>query len=85
MFFTKAGRIAAWIATVVALMSIALGYAIGWGGTDSVLAEAFRIDSPQKAVAQSKLSLSQGYALLFCGLVLGILSEISESIAGRTD
>jgi hypothetical protein len=85
MFFTKVGRIAAWIATVVALMSIVLGYAIGWSGTDSILAEPFRIDSPQKAAAQSKLSLSQGYALLFCGLILGILSEISESMAGRTE
>ncbi len=85
MFFTKVGRIAAWIATVVALMSIVLGYAIGWGGTDSILAEAFRIDSAQKAAAQSKLSLNQGFALLFCGLVLGILTEISESMAGRRD
>jgi hypothetical protein len=83
MFFTKAGRIAAWLATVVALMSIALGYAIEWGGAETALAEAFRIDSAQKAAAQSKLSLSQGYALLFCGLVLGILAEISESVAGR--
>lgn len=58
MFFTKAGRIAAWIATVLAVLSIFIGYAIESGGTDSMLAEALRIDSAQKAAAQSKLSLS---------------------------
>jgi hypothetical protein len=85
MFFTNAGRIAAWAASSLALLSIFMGYEIGWNQTDSILADAFRIDSAQKAAAQSKLSLSQGYTVLFCGLVLGILTEISRSVAHLRD
>lgn len=81
MFFTKAGAIVAGIAIVLGIMSLVLGYEVGFNQTESIFAEAFRIDSVQKAAAQSKLSISQGYIVLFCGLVLGILTEISRSVA----
>lgn len=81
MFFTKTGAIVAGIAMVLGVLSLILGYEVGFNQTESIFAEAFRIDSVQKATAQSKLSISQGYIVLFCGLVLGILTEISRSVA----
>lgn len=81
MFFTKAGGIVARIAMVLGVLSLVLGYEVSINQTGSIFAEAFRIDSVQKAAAQSKLSISQGYIVLFCGLVLGVLTEISRSVA----
>lgn len=81
MFFTKAGAIVAGIAMVLGMMSLVLGHEVRFNQTESIFAEVLRIDSVQKAAAQSKLSISQGYIMLFRGLVLGILTEISRSVA----
>jgi len=82
MFFTKVGVIVAWIAMVLGVLTLMLGYEVGINQTGSIFADAFRIDSVQKAETQSKLSISQGYIVFLCGLVLGILTEISRSVAG---
>lgn len=81
MFFTKVGVIVAWIAMVLGVLTLVLGYEVGINQTGSIFADAFRIDSVQKAAAQSKLSISQGFIVFLCGLVLGILTEISRSVA----
>jgi hypothetical protein len=85
MFFTKLGRIVAWIATVSAALSIFIGYEIQWNQADSFVASLLSIDSPEEARAQYRTSLSQGYVVLLCGLVLGILAEISLSVAHKPD
>ena len=85
MFFTKLGRIVAWIATVTAALSIFIGYEIQWNQADSFVASLLSIESPEEARAQYRTSISQGYVVLFCGLVLGILAEISLSVAHKPE
>ena len=47
MFFTKLGRVIAWIATVSAALSIFIGYEIQWNQADSFVASLLSIDSPE--------------------------------------
>ena len=83
MFFTKAGRIVAWIGTVLGFLVMLTGYEIGINGTASIFADVIPIATPQRATAQSEVFRHQGAVVLFCGLVLGILTEISRSVSGR--
>ena len=83
MFFTKAGRIAAWIATMLGFLVMLTGYEIDMNGTASVFGDVLTIATPQRAAAQSNVFTHQGAVVLFCGLVLGILTEISRSVSGR--
>lgn len=83
MFFTKAGRIVAWIGTVLGFLAVVQGYEIDINGTRSVFADMFRLDTDQRASMQAKVFINQGSIALFCGLVLGILTEISWSVARR--
>jgi len=83
MFFTTAGRVVAWIGTVLGFLVMLTGYEIDINGTASIFADVLPIATPQKAAAQSDVFRNQGAVVLFCGLVLGILTEISQSVSGR--
>jgi hypothetical protein len=83
MFFTKTGRIVAWIGTVLGFIVIVTGYEIDINGTASIFADVLPIATPQRAAAQSDVFRHQGAVVLFCGLVLGILTEISRSVSAR--
>lgn len=83
MFFIKAGRIAAWIATVLGFLGMLTGYEININGTASIFADVIPLATPQRAAAQSDVFRHQGAVVLFCGIILGILAEISQSVARR--
>ncbi|WP_134078207.1 hypothetical protein [Rhodovulum visakhapatnamense] len=85
MFFTRVGRIVAWIGAVVGFLIVIQGYEVQINQTASVAANILPIDTAQKASAQAKAFISQGYVVLFCALVLGILTEISRSVARRSE
>lgn len=74
--FTTVGRI-------VSIVSIAIGFAAVIGSflvaPDMLSPEVDRI-----SVKQSGLWLSQGATLVFCGLVLGVLCEISLKLEKST-
>lgn len=82
MFFTNAGRVVAWIGTVLGFLGMLAGYEIDINGTASIFADVLPISTPERAEAQGDTFRHQGAMLLFCGLVLGILTEISRSISG---
>lgn len=83
MFFTKAGRVVAWIGTVLGFVAMLTGYEIDINGTASIFADMLPISTPERAEAQGDVFRHQGAVVLFCGLVLGILTEISRSVASR--
>lgn len=83
MFFTKAGRVVAWIGTVLGFVVMLTGYEIDINGTASIFADMLPISTPERAEAQGDVFRHQGAVVLFCGLVLGILTEISRSVASR--
>lgn len=83
MFFTQVGRVAAWISAVLGFLVMLIGYEIDINGTKSIFADIFPIATPQRAAAQSSVFRNQGAVVLFCGLVLGILTEISRSVSSR--
>lgn len=83
MFFTKAGRIVAWIGTVLGFLVMLTGYEIAINGTASIFSGVLPIPTPQRAAAQGDMFRHQGAVVLFCGLVLGILTEISRSVSDR--
>lgn len=83
MFFTKAGRVVAWFGTVLGFVVMLTGYEIDINGTASIFADVLPIATPERAAAQSDVFRYQGAVVLFCGLVLGILTEISRSVSGR--
>ena len=85
MFFTKAGRAIAWIGTVLGFLVMLSGYEIGINGTTSIFAELLPIVTPERADAQGDVFRHQGAVVLFCGLVLGILTDISRSVSGRNN
>lgn len=85
MFFTKAGRIVAWIGTVLGFLAMITGYEIDINQTASIFADVLPIETAQKAEAQGDVLRQQGATILFCGLILGILTEISRSVVGWSE
>lgn len=84
MFFTKTGQVIAWIGTVLGFVVMVSGYELEINGPASIVAEILTLATPQKAAAQADVFGNQGALVLFCGLVLGILSEISLSVSVRS-
>lgn len=83
MSFTKAGRVVAWIGTVLGFLGMLAGYEVDINGTASIFADFLPISTPERADAQGDAFRHQGAILLFCGLILGILTDISRSISGK--
>ena len=83
MFFTTAGRVVAWIGPVLGFVVMLTGYEIDINGTASIFADMLPISTPERAEAQGDVFRHQGAVVLFCGLVLGILTEISRSVVSR--
>lgn len=85
LFFTSAGAVVAWICAVMGFLGLLAGYEITFSGTASIFSGILPIDTDQKAYVQGRLLVRQGALMLFCGLVLGILTEVSRSLAARND
>lgn len=67
--FTKFGRIVGYVAIIIGIVAII--------GSIIVAPDMLGPEFDRMSVKQSGLWMSQGSTLIFCGLVLGILSEIS--------
>jgi hypothetical protein len=85
MFFTKAGRVVAWIGTVLGFVVMLTGYEIDINGTASIFADMLPIATPERAAAQSDVFRHQGAVVLFYSLVLGVLCDISRSAARKAE
>ena len=70
--FTKIGRIVAYIAVIIGLVAII--------GSFVVAPDVLSPDFKRSSMRQSTLWLGQGSALVYLGLVLGIICEISRKL-----
>lgn len=85
MFFTKAGGIVAWLAAVFGVAAVVAGYEFDINQADSVVAEILKINATGWNGQQGRVFREQGFILLFCGLVLGVLCDISRSAVGKSE
>lgn len=67
--FTKVGRIAGFVSVSIGLAAII--------GSFVVAPDMLSPDFDRMSMKQSTLWMSEGATLVFCGLVLGVLCEIS--------
>ena len=70
--FTKFGRIVGFVAVAIGLAAIV--------GSFVVAPDMLSPELDRRSLAQSTLWLSQGSTLVFFGLVLGVLCEISVKL-----
>lgn len=85
MFFTIFGRAVAWLATVVGITAVVAGYEFDINQAESVVADMLNINASQWNGKQGKVFREQGFIMLFCGLVLGVLCDISRSVARKAE
>lgn len=85
MFFTHVGRAIAWLATVLGTFAVIAGYEFDINQANSAVAEMLNINTTGWNGQQGKTFREQGFILLFCGLVLGVLCEISRCAAKRSE
>ncbi len=77
MFFTKAGRVVAWLAIILGGMRIALALVVLQSGDPSLVPRYLGSGTTGQAIDQGL------YTLLF-GIVVGVLTDISRSVARET-
>lgn len=77
MFFTKAGKVMAWLLVVSGGAGLMLGYAIRYGDDPTLAAEVLRGRS-----ANSLIKSATDWLVM--GLGLGILAEISRTLASSS-
>lgn len=76
MFFTQAGRVVAWLAFIFGGLRVALSLAVAFFGNEAMAMEYFgKLTSGQ--------SIDRGIYTMIFGIGLGILTEISRSVAKR--
>ena len=76
MFFTKAGRVIAWLALILGIAQIAMGLIVAQSGDPSLASRYLGSGTPGHAI-------DQGLYVLIVGIVVGVLTEISGSLAGN--
>ena len=76
MFFTKVGRGVAWLAFGFGVLRVVTGFAVAYSGDQSLAPEYLGTKTSGQAINQGQ------WAILF-GIGLGILTEISQSVALR--
>lgn len=76
MFFTQAGRVVAWLAFIFGLLDAVAGFAIAFLGNDATATEYLRGRSTAQVI-------DRGLYWAGVGIVLGILTEISRSLAPK--
>lgn len=76
MFFTKVGGIVAWLAFALGALRALMGFTVAFWGNDAMAAEFFGRRTTGQVIDQGI------YAMLF-GIGLGILTEISRSVAPK--
>ncbi len=74
MFFTKAGAVIAWLAFIFGVLDAVVGFAIAFWGADASATEILRGRTTGQVI-------DRGLYWAGVGIVLGILTEISRSVA----
>ena len=77
MFFTKIGRIAAWLAFIGGVLRIGMGVLLAQSTAHDPAAAARRYLGTQTTGE----AIDQGLVVLVIAIALGILTEISRSVA----
>ena len=85
MFFTNFGRAIAWLATILGIISVVAGFEIDIKQAESVVADMLNVNANQWNGKQGKVLREQGFAVLFCGVILGVLCDISRSVANKAE
>lgn len=78
MFFTKAGIIVGWVVFVLGVMRVVMGIAIAYLGDQSLAPEYLGSRTTGQAI-------NQGQWAILVGIGLGILAEISRSVASKDE
>ena len=78
MFFTRAARVLAWLAIIYAVVRIALAVFVIQSGDPSLVHRYIGSGTTGQAIDRAL------YVLVF-GIALGVLADISRSVAKATD
>ena len=78
MFFTKAGITVGWVVFVLGAMRVVMGIAIAYLGDQSLAPEYLGARTTGQAI-------NQGQWAILVGIGLGILAEISRSVAPKDE
>lgn len=74
MFFTKAGRVIAWLAVTLGTLQLCLGLVIASSSDPSSAAQRYLGE------AYSGVAIDQAFLVIATGVALGILTEISRAM-----
>jgi len=77
MFFTKAGRVVAWLTIILGGMRIALALLVLQTGDPSLVPRYLGSGTTGQAI-------DQGLYVLIFGIVVGVLTDISRSVSRET-
>lgn len=77
MFFTLAGRVVAWLAITFGLLRITLALFVIQSGDPSLVPRYLGSGATGQAI-------DQGLYVLIFGIVVGVLTDISRSVANAT-
>lgn len=69
MFFTKAGQVIAWVAVVVGLSMVFMGF------------YAAKIEVPTSPQMTTGMVIDRGIYIFIFGVIVGVLTDISKSVA----
>lgn len=78
MFFTKAGVVIAWLACIGGGLRAVMGFAVAFWGNDAMAVEFFGSRTTGQVIDRGL------YTMVF-GICLGILTEISRSVAKASE
>jgi amino acid permease len=77
MFFTKAGRVVAWLAIIFGCLRIALALFVVQSGDPNLVPRYLGSGTTGQAI-------NHGFYVLIFGIVIGVLTDISRSVAKET-
>lgn len=78
MVITKIGSVIAWVLLVLGAFRVTLGFLVAFGADDNEAASRALF-----AAANTGEAINEGTLAIIAGVALGILAEISKSVAQR--
>ena len=78
MFFTKSGRVIAWLLVILGGFRALLGFVIAFGGDQAIAQRYLGSGSPGEAI-------DKGLLACLIGVGVGIMAEISRSVSARKE
>jgi hypothetical protein len=76
MFFTTVGRVVAWLALIFGTARIAMAVLVVQSGDSSLVPRYLGSGTTGQAI-------DQGVYVLIFGIVIGVLTDVSRSLAGK--